>query len=138
MEPRLRSSDCSTLKILIFLKTTHDKATSGLNNILTQQHSNLTTFRLNNSPTQQRSATTPLLAFLQRVIIFFNRPRTTRSCRHKALLSRRGPDTIEEDLAGLKARLTLPQALGRSHKCFLQCVRNMLCPKYVVSECRYV
>ena len=56
----------------------------------------------------------------------------------RPLLSRRGLDTIEEDLAGPKAWLNLPQALGRSHKGFLQCVGNMLCPKCVVSECRYV
>ena len=65
-------------------------------------------------------------------MIFLNRPRTTRSCRHKALLSRHGPDTIEEDLAGPKARLTLSQALRRSHKCFLQCVILALCPSGVV------
>ena len=33
--------------------------------------------------------------------------RTTRSCRHKALLSSSGPDSIEKDLAGPEARLTL-------------------------------
>ena len=52
--------------------------------------------------------------------------------RHKALLSRRGTDTKEEDLAGPKAGLTLPQALGRSHNCFLQCVLMALCHSGVV------
>ena len=33
--------------------------------------------------------------------------RTTQSCRHKALLSSSGPDSIEKDLAGPEARLTL-------------------------------
>ena len=62
--------------------------------------------------TKKHSNTVRLLAFRKKIIIFLNCPRTTRSCRHKALLSlivsRRGPDTIE-DLAGPKAkgRLTL-------------------------------
>ena len=63
---------------------------------------------------------------------FFIRPRTTQSCRHKALLSRRGPDTIEEDLAGPKAQLTLPQVLRRSHiSCNVSeicCVLMEMCP----------
>ena len=46
-----------------------------------------------------------------------------------------GMDTIEEILAGPKARLTFLQALGRSHNYFMQCVRIVLCRNVFVSEC---
>ena len=65
-------------------------------------------------------------------------PWTTLSCWHKALLSRRMPDTIEENLAGQKARLILPQALEHSHKCFMPYVGMVLSQNVVVSEWRCV
>ena len=42
----------------------------------------------------------------------FNRPRTTQSCRHKALLSRRGLDTIEKDLQGQRPGYPCRRRLG--------------------------
>ena len=73
------SYPCLSLTFSTFTITTHDKAT-----FLYKKNFN----------------TVQLLAFQQRITIFCNLSRTTRSCLHKALLSRRGPDTIEKYLQG--------------------------------------
>ena len=64
-------------------------------------HLQSATFRIKNIPTWHH------YWLFEKSHNFLNRVRTTQSCRHKALLSRRGPDTIEKDLQGRTLLLSL-------------------------------